>query len=78
MFVIRNTFLAKPGASGKLAAQLQDAVMAFGLQGARVMTDVTGDFNTVVMEHRAESLAELEKRMQEIMGSPMYRDRMAG
>lgn len=78
MFIIRNTFTAKPGAAGKLAAQLKDAVSAFGMPGARVMTDVTGEFNTVVMEHTAESLAELEQRMQEVMGSPAYRERMAG
>jgi hypothetical protein len=42
------------------------------------MTDLTGDFNRVVMEHTAESMVEFEKKMQEIMGSPIYRERMAG
>jgi hypothetical protein len=78
MFVIRNTFIAKPGCAGKLAAQLKDAVAAFQLSGARVMSDVTGDFNRVIMEHTAESLEEFEKRMQETMASPMYRERLAG
>ena len=48
------------------------------MPGARVMSDVTGDFNRVIMEHTAESLEEFEKRMQEVMGSPMYRERLAG
>jgi len=78
MFVIRNTFVAKPGCASKLAAQLKEAVVAFEMPGARVMTDTTGDFNRVVMEHTVESLAEFEKRTQEIMGSPLYRERMAG
>ena len=78
MFVIRNTFVAKPGCASKLAGQLKEAVAAFEMPGARVMTDITGDFNRVVMEHTAESMAEFEKRMQETMGSPMYRERMAG
>ena len=78
MFVIRNTFVAKPGCAGKLAAQLKEAVAAFKMPGARVMNDMTGDFNRVIMEYTAESLAEFEKRMQEIMSSPMYRERMAG
>ena len=78
MFIVRNTFVAKPGCASKLAAQLKEAVTAFQMPGARVMTDVTGDFNRVVMEHTAESLEEFEKRMQETMGSPMYRERMAG
>jgi len=78
MFVIRNTFVAKPGSASKLAAQLKEAVAAFQMPGARVMTDITGDFNRVIMEHTAESLEEFEKRMQETMGSPLYRERMAG
>lgn len=78
MYVIRNTFIAKPGSAGKLAAQLKEAVVAFQMPNARVMTDLTGDFNRVVMEHTAENLAEFESRMQEIMASPMYRERMAG
>jgi hypothetical protein len=30
------------------------------------------------MEHTAENMAEFEKKMQEIMGSSLYRERMAG
>ncbi len=78
MFVIRNTFIAKPGSAGKLAAQLKEAVAAFEMPGARIMTDLTGDFNRVIMEHTADSMAEFEKRMQETMSSQMYRERMAG
>jgi hypothetical protein len=78
MFVIRNTFIAKPGCASKLAAQLKDAVASFQMPGGRVLTDLTGDFNRVVMEHTAESLAEFEKKMQEIMGSQVYREKMAG
>jgi hypothetical protein len=57
---------------------LKHAVAAFGLPNARVLTDVVGDFNQVVMEFTAENLAAIEKRMQETMGSPQYRERMAG
>ncbi len=78
MFVIRNTFVAKPGCAGKLAAQLKVAVAAFQMPGARILTDLTGDFNRVIMEHSAESLAEFEKRFQEVMASPEYREKMAG
>ena len=78
MFVIRNTFVAKPGCASKLAAQLKEAVVAFQMPDARVLSDVTGDFNRVIMEHTAASLEEFEKRMQEVMGSKTYRERMAG
>src|SRR5258706_6192246 len=78
MLVVRNRFVAKPGCAGKLAAQLKAAVAAFEMPNARVLTDVTGDFNQVVMEFTAENLAEIEKRMLETMGSPKYRELMAG
>ena len=78
MLVFRNRFVAKPGCAGKLAAQLKEAVAAFAMPNARVLTDVAGDFNQVVMEFTAENLAEIEKRMQETMNSPTYRERMAG
>ncbi len=78
MYVIRNIFVAKPGSASKLAAQLKEAVAAFQMPGARILTDLTGDFNRVIMEHSAESLDEVEKRMQETMSSQMYRERMAG
>jgi hypothetical protein len=57
---------------------LKEAVAAFDLPNARVLTDVTGDFNQVVMEFTAESMGEIEKRMQETMASSLYRERMAG
>ena len=78
MFVVRNTFIAKPGCGGKLAAQLKDAVTAFQMPNARVTTDVTGEFNKVCMEFTVESLGELETRMQEVMSSQTYREKMAG
>jgi hypothetical protein len=77
MFVVRNRFVAKPGCAGKLAAQLKEAVTSFEMPNARVLTDVTGDFNQVVMEF-TNNLGEIEKRMQETMGSPKYREKMAG
>jgi len=77
MYLVRNTFVAKPGCAGKLAAQLKDSLASFDMAGARVMTDATGDFNRVIMEHTVESLDEFEKKRQEIMSSPTYREQMA-
>jgi hypothetical protein len=78
MLVVRNRFIAKPGCAGKLASQLKDAVAAFGMPNARILTDLAGDFNQVVMEFTAQNMAEIERRLQETMGSAMYRERMAG
>ena len=70
MFIVRNTFVAKPGCASKLAAQLKEAVAAFQMPGARVMSDFTGDFNRVIMEYTAESLEEFEKRIESIEKLP--------
>ena len=55
MIIVRNSFIAKPGQAGKLAIQLKDMANAGNLRNVRVMTDVTGDFNHVIMEHEVES-----------------------
>jgi hypothetical protein len=57
---------------------LTEAVVTFDMPNARDLTDLTGDFNQVVMEFTAENFGEIEKRMQETMGSAKYRERMAG
>ena len=63
MIVVRNSFIAKPAQAGNLAAQLKEMANAASLRNVRVMTDLTGDFNHVVMEHEVESAAEFEALM---------------
>ena len=63
MIVVRETFIAKPGMASKLATFFK-AEMG---RNAKVMTDMTGSFNTVVMEVEYESVAAFEKEMQEYM-----------
>ena len=78
MIVIREHFVAKPGQAGKLAAMLKEAMAAAGQTRTRIMTDVTGTFNQVVMETDAESLADFEARMKEYMSNTEARQKMAG
>jgi hypothetical protein len=78
MIVVRNCFVAKPGQAGKLAAQLKDAASAAQLPGHRVLTDLTGDFNRVVMEYEAENAGEFEARMHDYHTNPKFREKMAG
>lgn len=49
MLLIREHFTAKPGNAGKLAALMKDALSSAPFK-TRVMTDVTGAFNQVVMD----------------------------
>jgi len=76
MLIVRNCFTAKPGQASKLAAQLKQA--AAMLPNARVLTDVTGDFNRVVMEYQAENVGEFEARMQQYAADPEIRKVMQG
>jgi hypothetical protein len=79
MIVIRNTFIAKPGSASKLAAQLKDAAATTGmLKTFRVLTDMTGDFNCVVLEHEAENMAEFDARMKDYGSNQAFRDKMKG
>jgi hypothetical protein len=78
MFIIRETFTAKPGMASKLAALMKDVIGSELGMKARVMTDHVGTFNTVVLETEAEDLGAFEKRMQEYMSKPDIRERMKG
>ena len=78
MIIIRNCFVAKPGMASKLAAQLKEAASSQNITGYRVMTDLTGDFNRVVLEYEAENVGEFEARMKEYATNAAFRDKMKG
>ncbi len=63
MLIIREVFIAKPGQASKLAKLCKKGFG--GDPNTRVMTDMAGDFNTVVIETQVKSLAEFEKQMEE-------------
>ncbi len=78
MMIVRNCFTAKPGHGSKLAAQLKEAAAASSLQRFRVLTDVTGEFNRVVLEYEVGSVGEFEERMREYMTNEAFRAKMKG
>ena len=78
MLIVRNSFIAKPGQAGKLAAQLKEMAGAGNLRNARVMTDLTGDFNHVVMEHEVESASEFEDLLKRYSSDPQAREKAKG
>jgi hypothetical protein len=65
MYIVRNTFTARPGMASKLAAVMKKSTALQGMDRTRVLTDAVGTFNTVVMEHEVEDLAGFERRMEE-------------
>jgi hypothetical protein len=78
MIVVRNTFTAKPGQAGKLVTQMKAVAAAGGLRNARFLTDLTGDFNQVVMEHEVESLSEIEALLKKYQTDPQVQEKAKG
>ena len=79
MIVVRNCFVAKPGNASKLAAQLKEAAAVAKIPKYRVLTDLTGDFNRVVLEYEAENVGEyFEAQMKVYATNQEFRDKMKG
>lgn len=78
MVVVRNCFVAKPGAASKLAALFKEAAVIAKFGKHRVLTDLTGDFNRVVLEYEAENLGEFEARMKEYATNEAFREKIKG
>ena len=78
MIVVRNCFIAKPGHASKLAAQLKEAAAASKLGKARILTDLTGDFNRVSMEFETDSISGFEANMKDYASNPAFREKMKG
>ncbi len=69
MIIVREVFHAKPGMASKMVKYFQE-MMGDGGQGprnSRIMTDMTGSFNKVIIETEYESMAAFEKEMQDYM-----------
>lgn len=78
MIVVRNTFIAKPGSASKLAKLFKDAASAVKIAKFRVMTDMIGDFNTVVLEFEGETMQDFEAQMHQYESDPTYREQLKG
>ena len=78
MIVVRNCFVAKPGNASKLAAMLKEAAAVAQLPGHRILTDLTGDFNRVVMEFEVPSIGEFEAALKNYQTDEKFRAKMKG
>jgi len=82
MIVVRTVLRAKFGTAGRLAASLSQASSAMMAEAGtprrwRVLTDLSGEFDTVVQEVVAESLAEWETMRVRLFELAAFRDSMA-
>lgn len=63
MIIVREVFIAKPGQASTMAKMFKEE---WG-KDSRVMTDLTGVFNKVVVESEYDTLAAWETKMKEWM-----------
>lgn len=64
MLIIREVITTKPGQASKLATLFKKVFSSDPT--AVVMTDLVGNYNTVVVEMKVKNLAEFEKQMEEV------------
>lgn len=74
MVIVRNSFIAKPGQAAKLATQLKEMARVGKLRNSRAMTDLTGEFNHVILEHEVESVSEFEELFTKYSSDPQARE----
>jgi len=78
MLVVRNCFVAKPGHASKLAAQLKAAAVVAKIARYRVLTDLTGDFNRVILEFEVEDIAGFDAQLKDYHTNEKFRAEMKG
>lgn len=80
MIIVHDTFVCKPGNASKLAKKFKEAMEGNFKELVYIMSDVTGQFNRVILVTKYESLTayeqswkdheadtEANKKMQEAM-----------
>jgi hypothetical protein len=82
MIIVRTVFRGSYGKGGELAAAQTAAAKQFiaemgGDHRWKVMTDLSGPFDTVVQEIEVASLAEWESMRSHLFASAAFREAMA-
>jgi len=63
MIIVHDIFICKPGNASKLAKMFKEA-MTGNDELVNIMTDMTGQFNKVVMVSKFENLTEYEQNWE--------------
>lgn len=80
MILVRNIFQANFGKAGELAKEFKAVLgpISEGYRGkVRIMTDLSGHFDTVVMEIEIESLAMWERNRAEMFSRSEFSEEFA-
>ncbi len=66
MIIVHDTFVCKPGNASKLAKMFKE-MMEKQEEFVNIMTDMTGDYNRVIMVSQYENLTAYEKSFEKYM-----------
>lgn len=66
MIIVHDIFICKPGNASKVAKLFKEA-MAGNKELVNIMTDMTGQYNRVIMVSKFDSLAAYEEMMKTYM-----------
>lgn len=69
MIIVHDIFICKPGNASKMAKMFKDMMAAAGME-AEIITDMTGQFNKMVMITKHESLAAYEQSFDKYSKDP--------
>ena len=67
MIIVHDIFIAKPGNASKLAKMFKEAMAAGNDEVVHILTDMTGQFNKVVVVTEYENLADYESSWEKHM-----------
>jgi heme-degrading monooxygenase HmoA len=81
MIIVHDTFVCKPGNASKAAKMFKEA-MAGNSELVHIMTDMTGQFNRVIMVTKYDSLTAYEQSWDKWKANPeemkKMQEKMAG
>lgn len=63
MYIVRETFIAKPGHAGAFAQMMKKDMASWKDFKGHVLLDMVTNYNTIVIEYEVNSLADFEKMM---------------
>ena len=66
MIIVHDTFICKPGNASKVAKMFKEA-MVDNTDMVNIMTDMTGEYNRVIMVSKHDSLAAYEQSFKKYM-----------
>src|SRR5665647_992403 len=66
MIIVHDIFICKPGQASKMAKLFKE-IMADNDEFVNILTDMTGEFNKVVMVTKYDSLTAYEQNFQKFM-----------